>query len=183
MALYDFSRSTVKYSVGTLYQVFRDKIDLYFNLHKGQEVDSANTIMLDTYPLEEVIEKTGSEYFNNSIAYMMAYAYIKGATEINIFGVDVEADSEYKFERPCLTYWIGWLKAKGVTVNTANNLDKPPFKYGFDAEKLSDFTEMLQNRADAYEAQAKQTVNNEKMKNQWAGAMFATKKIIDIIRG
>jgi hypothetical protein len=137
VALYDTSRNTVKYSVGTLYEAFRDKIDLYFNLHKGQAVDCVNTITLDDYPLEDAIETTGSNYFNNSIAYMMVYAFMQGAKEINIFGVDVESDSEYRFERPCLTYWIGWLKAKGVKVNSTNNIDKPPFKYGFDQEQLS----------------------------------------------
>ena len=40
------------------------------------------------YPLEEVIQKTGCDYFNNSIAYAIAYALYQEVGSINMFGAD-----------------------------------------------------------------------------------------------
>ena len=63
------------------------------------------------------IEKMHSHYFNNSIAYMIAYAVHKGATVIDIYGVQMAADAEYREQRPCCEYWIGYARGKGVEVN------------------------------------------------------------------
>ena len=48
---------------------------------------------------------------------MMAYALLKGATHIAIYGVDMAVDDhEYFYQRPTMYAWIGYAKAKGVIV-------------------------------------------------------------------
>jgi hypothetical protein len=62
------------------------------------------------------LDKMPIEYFDNSIAYMIAYALYKGATEIEMYGVALIVEKEYSWERPCVEFWIGYAMGKGVKV-------------------------------------------------------------------
>lgn len=57
-----------------------------------------------------------SDYFTCSIAYMIAYAIYKGATEIEMYGVALLKEKEYAWERPCIEFWIGYAMGKGIKV-------------------------------------------------------------------
>jgi hypothetical protein len=181
--LYDWKRKTTKWSVGSSYTDFGDNVDLYFNMHPKQTIPTKKKyIDLDSYPLEKITELTGSQYFTNSASYMLAYALYSKASKVNLFGIDMEAGSEYVTQRPSVTYWIGYLRAKGVEVSISNKMDKPPLLYGYDMEKLQSFIEVLENRRDSYKVLADKEKNDVK-KNQFIGAMFATDKVIQMIRG
>jgi len=65
-----------------------------------------------TFPLG----KMPVQYFTNSIAYMIAYAVYKGATEIEMYGVALLMEYEYADQRPCIEFWIGYAMGKGVKV-------------------------------------------------------------------
>lgn len=84
------------------------------------------------YPLAEAIE-LGGDYFNSSIAYMLAYAAIEGH-DVDIYGVDNHTDEEWWFERPCNEYWIGMLRGLGcaVRIHPDSSLTKfaPDIKFG-----------------------------------------------------
>lgn len=56
------------------------------------------------------------QYFTNTIAYMIAYAVYKGATEIEMYGVALLLEYEYSDQRPCIEFWIGYAMGKGVKV-------------------------------------------------------------------
>ncbi len=62
------------------------------------------------------IDEMPSRYFNNSIAYMIAYAIYKGAMEIEMYGVALIKDDEYSDQRPCIEFWIGYAMGKGIKV-------------------------------------------------------------------
>lgn len=62
------------------------------------------------------IDEMPSRYFNNSIAYMIAYAIYKGATEIEMYGVALLLGDEHAYQRPCVEFWIGYAVAKGIKV-------------------------------------------------------------------
>lgn len=64
------------------------------------------------FPLEEMPVK----YFNNTIAYMIAYAIYKRVTEIDMYGVVLANHDEYAYQRPCIEFWIGHALAKGIKV-------------------------------------------------------------------
>ena len=64
------------------------------------------------FPYDEMPIK----YFTNSIAYMIAYAIHKGATEIDMYGVALVVPEEYAYQRPCIEFWIGYALAKGIKV-------------------------------------------------------------------
>lgn len=83
-----------------------------------------NLVVSDTFPVpgQEIYpEKEASEimggFLSSSPAYMFAYALLKGATDIGIYGVDMSVDDhEYFKQRPDMYAWIAHAKAKGVNV-------------------------------------------------------------------
>lgn len=66
------------------------------------------------FPLDDAIA-LGGDYFNSSIAYMLALAALMGH-DVNVYGVDNHTDGEWWFERPCNEYWIGLLRGQGRRV-------------------------------------------------------------------
>jgi hypothetical protein len=66
------------------------------------------------FPLQDVVAVTG-DYFNSSIAYMLALAIVEGH-DMDIWGVDNSPFEEWAFERPCNEYLIGLAKGKGLDV-------------------------------------------------------------------
>jgi hypothetical protein len=83
-----------------------------------------NLVVSDTFPIkgQEIYpEKEASEFLggflSSSPAYMMAYALLKGATDIGLYGIDMSVDDhEYFKQRPDMYAWIAYAKAKGVNV-------------------------------------------------------------------
>lgn len=69
------------------------------------------------YPFQDVAETIGGEYFNSSIAYMMALAIHEEVEEISIFGVDMKGDDEYGYQKPNMEYLIGFARGKGIKVS------------------------------------------------------------------
>ena len=73
------------------------------------------------YPLQEVSDLVG-DYYNSSIAYMLALAIFEEYDKIGIWGVDMIGQGEpghadeYRDERPNCEYLIGFAKAKGIEI-------------------------------------------------------------------
>ena len=178
---YDWTKDTEKWSIGNAYNLYTDKIDLYFNMHPEQIIPKGDSVDLVNYPLEKITELTGSTFFTNSASYMIAYAYYKGYEKVNLYGIDMETGSEYGNQRPSVMFWIGYLKAKGVEVTNSSMIDEPPMLYGYDLKRGLKFIELLKARRDAYEQLALKE-KNEVKKNQFIGAMHGTDKIINIIQ-
>lgn len=61
------------------------------------------------YPLAEVLERFQVRYLNGSVAYALAYALLKGYTDIILYGCDYVYDNKpgvYEKGRGCLEFWI-----------------------------------------------------------------------------
>jgi hypothetical protein len=67
------------------------------------------------YPVEAV--SAVCERFESSVDYMLALAIHEGAQEIAIYGVRMESDDEYGYQRPNAHYLIGLARGKGITVH------------------------------------------------------------------
>jgi hypothetical protein len=142
-------------------------------MHPGQTTGLENELNLINYPLEEVREKSGVSYFTNSVAYMLAYAYVYEVEKVFIYGVDMEA-SEYTFERPCVLYWIGFLRGSGIPVELSNYLDKPVFRYGYDQEAQDRMLQRVTERKELTQSYIQYYRDNElpekkKFLNQYLG--------------
>lgn len=70
------------------------------------------------YPIEDIISKLCPQrkYFTSTIAYMMALALYQGFERIEIYGIEMAKDSEYLYQRDCVTYWVGRAEGLGVQV-------------------------------------------------------------------
>ena len=47
---------------------------------------------------------------------MIAYAMLKGATEIDLYGVNQASSSEYFYEKSGVEYWLGVANGRGVKI-------------------------------------------------------------------
>jgi hypothetical protein len=68
------------------------------------------------YPLRDVTDNFGIEYFTSSPAFMFALAMHEGFERISVPGIDLSSGSEYFFERPCFEYWVGRAHQAGIEV-------------------------------------------------------------------
>ena len=92
-----------------------------------------------TYPLESVRTISGCDYYTSSIAYMLALAIYEGAKTIGVWGVDMLRDEEYAFQRPCVEYWLGIAKGRGIVLSipVQSSLLKANHRYGYDIKPLA----------------------------------------------
>lgn len=97
------------------------------------------------FPLEEVINKIGIAYFNNTVAYAVAYAMFLGVEKISLYGVDFSYENGHKAEkgRGCVEFLLGAASAGGIAVEVASdstlldaNVNESMRFYGYDASDM-----------------------------------------------
>ena len=111
---------------------YEDRLkELEYPLYMQEDyVDIPNAI---EYPLKEVSDLVG-DYYNSSVAYMLALAIYEEYDKIGLWGVDMigrgemgHAD-EYADERPNCEYLLGFAKAKGIEIYLPDEC--PLLKFG-----------------------------------------------------
>jgi len=162
-SFYGWPTGREKWSVGSAFKTYGDKIDVYFCFH-DEPVDmfvKADIGYYDkhNYPLDGVIKYTGSSYFTNTIAYMLALAIRKKVKAVNLWGVDMDAGDEWAFERPCVAYWIGQAEARGIRVSSSSNIAVGCFNYGYD--DYGDLVKQLEMRQRHAKVCAEKTTGRE----------------------
>lgn len=102
------------------------------------------------FPLAEVMTKTGHGYFNNTVAYALAYAlYLKltegGPRHLELYGIDFSYPNGHKREkgRACVEFWLGLCSAHGMNFVIAQDstlmdacVPEAEKVYGYDGYKL-----------------------------------------------
>ena len=75
------------------------------------------------FPLQEVIQKTGYAYLNNTVAYSFAYAISQKVSELHLYGIDFthKAVNFAEAGRACCEFWLAIAISKGIKVNIAHN--------------------------------------------------------------
>lgn len=70
------------------------------------------------FPLEDVLNHLGHDYFNSTAAYAIAFAIHTGVTKISLFGMDFTYPKAHDAEkgRGCVEYWIGQAQARGIRI-------------------------------------------------------------------
>lgn len=74
------------------------------------------------YPLKEVIPELGFSYFNNTVAYAIAFAIASKVKKINLFGIDFSYKKNIYFAeagRACCEFWCAIALTRGIQVETA----------------------------------------------------------------
>jgi SAM-dependent methyltransferase len=70
------------------------------------------------FPLEEVLNHLGHDYFNSTAAYAVAFAIHIGVAKISLFGIDYTLPNQHQAEkgRACVEYWLGQAAARGIKI-------------------------------------------------------------------
>jgi hypothetical protein len=72
------------------------------------------------YPFEEICKFHGlnesTRYFTNSAAHQIAFALMKDATTIGMWGWELSSDTEMKYEKPSVEFWLGVAQGLGVEI-------------------------------------------------------------------
>lgn len=69
------------------------------------------------YPIDEIKTFFGNDYFGNSLDYMIALAIYQGYEIINTYGLNMSQGSQYIYEKPSTTFWLGIALGRGVELN------------------------------------------------------------------
>ncbi len=84
--------------------------------------ENVEVVTQANFPLEEIVEAFGTNYFSNTICYMLALALYEGYDDIHMYGVYSGEDIIYlQKERPGVEYWLGIANGIGVDVTIHGN--------------------------------------------------------------
>ena len=93
----------------------------------------------EKYPYDDIVYKFGTEYFTNSICYVIAYALYTGVKKISLYGCEHLSAREYAQQKAGVEFWLGIAKGMGVWVKDYGHgtlfkvWDGVP--YGFDQDE------------------------------------------------
>ena len=75
------------------------------------------------FPLQEVLQKTGYSYLNNTVAYSLAYAIYQEVSNLHLYGIDFthKAVNFAEAGRACCEFWLAIAISKGIKIHIAHN--------------------------------------------------------------
>ncbi len=118
-------------------QVYKDGEPLFdwdtFNKLAERGVEIINThrikrLRSKLYPFKRICKKFDTDYFSDTIAYMVAYAIDQATTKdlklkyplkLKLYGVDMLSEHEYSEEKGGIEFWLGLAKGLGIKYEIA----------------------------------------------------------------
>ena len=92
------------------------RVDVWFDIHNEMVKPDAD-INRGNFPIKELHEMLGGNYFNNTVSYLIAYAIFKGYKEIYLYGMRFYTDSEQrKLNYQNVRELIFFAKGRGIKV-------------------------------------------------------------------
>ena len=91
-------------------------------IYSCEEDKRVSQILL--YPLDEVVKKLGFCYFNNTVAYAVAFGIYNEVASISFYGIDFTYKSNVAFAeagRACVEFWCAIGVTKGVKIQVSQN--------------------------------------------------------------
>lgn len=114
------------------------------------------------YPLQRLIDEFGLRdvrpdmknkgYFHSTVDLMMALAISEGFEEIGIWGVDMLHDTEWGYQKPSGSFWLGMAKGRGVKITLPVEsalLNNEGYTYGYDPLPTNDLMTQVTARRQA----------------------------------
>lgn len=101
----------------------------------------------EKYPLDEIVAeliphltKQGNpvKYFASSIDYALALAVYRGYKRIEVYGVELETQTEYTYQRTGFGLWCGMAAGRGIEVDLHVAIFDFPL-YGYEGEVVLDY--------------------------------------------
>ena len=76
------------------------------------------------YPIDEILQEYGCHYFNNTVAYAIAFALYNKVKHIQLFGIDFGYKNNLYFAeagRACTEFWLSKCMSDGMKVEVAQS--------------------------------------------------------------
>lgn len=124
---------------GTYYPKKRDGVTIFM---QEEYKDVPNSVK---YPLDEIktmlqnfkwVAASGysdKTYLTSSPAEALALGIYMGYKKIECWGVEMNTDTEYRYQRDCITFWQGVAAGKGIEVIAYTEIYNSPI-YGYEGE-------------------------------------------------
>lgn len=114
--------------------VISQYVDKWFDLHITPENDNDDTVKLKDFPLKELEDMVGGQYFNNISAILIAYAVYLGYTHIYLAGMQFIDDTEGYHKRQKqynnVREMIFFAKGKGLTIDCYDDIILKEYNHG-----------------------------------------------------
>lgn len=68
------------------------------------------------YPIDKVMDYFQTDYFSDTICYMIALALMEGYKRIFLYGIDMHLEEEYADQKGGVEYWVGRAGGMGVQI-------------------------------------------------------------------
>jgi chaperonin cofactor prefoldin len=106
--------------------------------------------MARKYPLDDVCGGLhfNKRYFTSSVAYALALAAHLGYRKVEVYGVEMETDTEYRYQRDGVTFWLGVALGRGAEVELHCGMMEAPL-YGYEGDMKLDRSVFTDAIADA----------------------------------
>lgn len=113
-------------------------------------------------------------FFTSTLAYALALAIYQKYDRMLLYGLELESNTEYTYQRDCLTFWTGLALGRGIEVvqNCGQQIYDVPIYGGADVSlTANDFAEGLKISAfEAHErAKLRKAAENEELKARLNG--------------
>lgn len=118
--------------------------------------------MIDEFRLETVRpDMKGKGYFHSTVDYMLALAISEGFEEIGVWGIDMIHDSEYGYQKPSGSFWLGQAMGRGIRITIPKEsalLNNEGYRYGYDPMPKNELLAHLAMRSKAIAERRQQLV-------------------------
>lgn len=106
--------------------------------------------LIDEFQLETIRpDMRNKGYFHSSVDYMIALAISEGFEEIGVWGVDMAHETEYAYQKPSGSFWLGMAKGRGIKVTIPVEsalLNNDGYRYGYDPLPSNELENHLSTR-------------------------------------
>lgn len=94
------------------------------------------------YPLTDIAEMLGTtvadlmnvdHFLSSSVPQAIALAVLYGYKRIEVYGVAMETNTEYQFQREGVAFWIGFARGRGIDLRFADPTFRAPL-YGYEGK-------------------------------------------------
>lgn len=124
------------------------------------------------FPLEEIVEQFKIKYFTSSVAYALALACYLGYSRIELYGVEMETNTEYIYQRDGVTLWLGVALGLGIEVDAHVGIFNQPL-YGYEGEVVMPYSKFDERIAEL-------TPEIEEVNKQYNGLAMDVKAAVEI---
>jgi hypothetical protein len=97
----------------------------------------------EKYPLDEILAMLSNppeHFLTSSVPQALALAALWGYKRIEVYGVAMETNTEYQFQREGVAFWLGFCRGRGIDIYFADPTFTAPL-YGYEGKVSVDYEE------------------------------------------